>query len=422
MINKIIGTIGSRVYVGIVLLIILGLHSKNLGAEILGKIAIFRLGLTINHLFASIFSGPAVVYLGNRISINRLVLPTIFWVIASTLLLSVLQTVFHLVSDQYFFHLILLSILYSSQSFLEQILLSKQKIKIYNISSVIYHTLLLLSCLLLIFSLHWKTEDVFFYSMYTALIGCNVFLFATTWSNFNLSQFTFNSKIARIIFNYGFWVQINNFVQTLNYRFSLILLDLYWGKKIVGYFSAALQLAEAIWIIAKSLATVQYTKIASNKSKAYAIDLTLLLSKASFIFSFFAAIILLLIPEKTIGFYLGKDFTNVKETLFYLIPGILFFSVSLIYCHYFSGLGKFFYNSAGSIISLVIIVIGGMLVIPDHGSKAAALVNSAGLLGMLIFNIIILTRNEQIKFTKLFAAKKDIQRSIRILKDYLKIN
>jgi O-antigen/teichoic acid export membrane protein len=420
VINKIIGTVGTRVYAGIVLLLILGLHSKNLGAEILGELAIFRFALTINHLFASTLSSP-VVFVGNRISLNRLILPSFVWIIVCSLALSGIQTMFHLVQFEHLVHLIILSILYSSQSFFEQVLLSKQLIRSFNLSAVLYHSALLASCIVLIFGFGWKNENVFFYSMYIGLLTSNVFLIGVTRNLFNISQFTFRTKIFGILFSYGFWVQLTNFVQTLNYRIALIILDVYWGKKVVGYFSAGLQLAEAIWIIGKSLATVQYSKIANNKSKDYAIDLTLLLSKASFVISMIAGICLLLVPEKTLGFYLGKDFTNVKIIILYLMPGILFFSVSLIYAHYFSGRGKFILNTAGSVISLVIIIIGGFILIPEYGAKGAAIVNSAGMTGMLLYNIIVLLSVDKISFGKLLFAPNDLKKAVRIIKDYLKI-
>jgi O-antigen/teichoic acid export membrane protein len=420
VINKIIGTVGARVYVGIVLLVILGLHSKNLGAEILGELAIFRFALTINHLFASTLSSP-VVFVANRISLNRLILPSFAWIIICSIALSVIQFLFNLVDTNHLYHLILLSLLYSSQTFFEQVLLSKQGIKVFNFSAILYHTTLLATCLVLIFNFGWKTEDVFFYSMYCALAASNIFLIIVTRSFFTLSKFSFRFKIAGILFSYGIWVQLANFAQTLNYRIALILLDFYWGKKVVGYFSAGLQLAEAIWIIAKSLATVQYTKIANNKSRDYAIDLTLLLSKASFVVSFLAGAVLVLLPEKTLSFYLGKDFTNINNIILYLMPGILFFSISLIYSHYFSGRGKFMLNTVGSIISLAIIIAGGFLVIPTYGAQGAALVNSAGMLGMLIYNCAILLSIEKIPFHKLLFARNDLKKAVRLIKDYLRI-
>lgn len=419
MINKIIGTVGTRVYVGIVLLVILGLHSKNLGATILGELAIFRFALTINHLFSSTLSSP-VVFVANRISLNRLVLPTFIWIVLCSLTLSGIQTLFHLVEVDHFYHLVILSLLYSSQTFFEQVLLSKQLIKLFNFSAVLYHTVLLGTCLVLIFNLGWKTADVFFHSMYMGLIASNVFLLIVSRTFFNISKFSFRLKIVGILFHYGFWVQMANFAQTLNYRIGLVLIDLYWGKKVVGYFSAGLQLAEAIWIIAKSLATVQYSKIANSKSKEYAIDLTLLLSKASFLISLVAGTLLVLIPEKTLSFYLGKDFNNVNIVILYLMPGILFFSVSLIYTHYFSGRGKFMVNTGGSLISLAIIIVGGLMAIPKYGVHGAALINSAGMLGLLIYNIAFLLSAEKIPFRKLLFARNDLKKVITTIKEYLK--
>ncbi len=419
MINKIIGTIGTRVYVGVILLIILGLHSKNLGAEILGKLAIFRLALTINHLFSSVFSGP-IVYVGNRISINKLVLPTITWIIVCSILLSFIQLFFNLIESAQLVHLLLLSLLYSFQTFLEQVLLCKQKIKLFNISALLYHTILILMCVILIFCFSWKDENVFYFSMYGALIASNVFLFLYSYKFFNIKQFSFKLKIASILFSLGFWVQINNFIQTLNYRICLVFLDMYWGKKIVGYFSAALQLAEAIWIIAKSLATVQYAKIAATKSKEFAVDLTLLLSKISFFVSLFASILLLIIPKSALGYFLGKDFSNLNEILIYLMPGILLFSISLIYCHYFSGRGKFYFNTIGSLISLLIILYLAPVYLPHYGAIGAAAINSAGLLGMLLFNVSILLFVDKINPMRLIPTPNDFKRGFAIIKDYLK--
>lgn len=421
MINKILGTIGARLFSGIVLLLILGLHSKYLGVAILGQLAVFRLAATINHLFASVFSGPAIVYLGNRISVNKLVIPTIFWVIGCTFILSVVQIVLHLIPSHYFYDLILFSLMLSSQTFFEQTLLIKQKVKEYNLSSFIYHSVLIISTLVLIHSYELRNERTFFIASYIAMSSSLVFLFFASFKQFSIREFSFRPRIAFIIFNYGFWVQVNNFIQTMNYRFSLLALDHFWGKTAVGFFSAALQLAEAIWIIAKSLATVQYARISSNKSKQYAMDLTLLMSKASFFASLAACLFLLILPESFIVYYLGSEFHKVKYTITLLLPGILFFSVSLIYCHYYSGIGQFFMNSIGSIISLVIIVIGGLLIIPSYGVQGAAFVNSAGLAGMWIYYFILLTAREKTSVASVFPAKNDIKRSIKIVRDYLKV-
>lgn len=398
----------------------LGLHSKFLGAEILGEIALVRFGITANHLFSSVYSGPSIVFLANRISINRIVLPALFWVIGCVFLLSVVQSVLNLVDFSYFWHLVTLSLLYSIQSFLEQVLLSRQLIKSYNFATFLHHSVMIAATVFLIFFSNWTGIPVFFYSLYAAFLFSLIFLFGATWEAFEVREFSFNMRIARIIFNYGFWVQVNNFVQTLNYRISLLLLANYWGKTAAGYFSSALQLAEAIWIVSKSLATVQYARIAANRSRIYAIDLTLILSKVSFFLSLGAAIVLVFIPEETLGYYLGKDFTHVKQVIVYLLPGILFFSISLIYCHYFSGLGKFYFNFIGSGISLVIIATLGLMLIPKYGIDVAALVNSLGLLGMFIYYILLLTFKEKINPLKLLPARYDFQRSYGIIRDYLK--
>lgn len=419
MIGKIIGTIGSRLFAGLVLLVVLGLHSKNLGAEVLGKLAIFRLSLTINHMFSSVFSGPAVVYIGNRISINKMVVPGILWVLLCSFLLSIVQCQINIIPFNYFWPLVVLSLLYSIQSFLEQVLLSKQKVYLYNASTFIHHFILLFANLIFIFYIEEKNENVFFNSMGIALFTSSIFLLFITHRYFNVKEFIFRKKIAGIMFYYGIWGQLNNVIQTLNYRISLLFLDYCWNKKVVGYFSAGLQLAEAVWIISKSMATVQYAKISSHKTKEYAIELTLLMSKTSLALSLFASVLLVLLPEQTLIYYLGNDFANIKTIVLFLLPGILFFSVSLIQCHYFSGTGRFYLNTVGSVISLVLISGLGFFLIPLHGASGAAIANSIGLLGMLLFNLFILLSVEKISFRKMLPGLSDIRRSKKIIREIL---
>ncbi len=416
MLLRILSTIGSRLFAGFVLLIILGLHSKYLGVIILGQLAIFRFGASINHLFASVFSGPAIVYLGNRVPVSRLFLPSLLWVILCVSILSMLQFYFEVVSYKYLIHLILFSFLLSTQSFLEQILLSDQRIYKYNISAYIYHAVLLLSTSLLIFNFKMRDENVFFISTYISLSVTLFYLLIVTLDQFNTRELKFDFNIAKTLFNYGFWVQANNFIQMMNYRLSLLFLYKYVGDKAAGYFSAALQLAEAIWIIAKSIATVQYTKISAKLSNESAIQLTLLLSKVSFFISLAASLAFFCIPNEFYIAYLGKEFLGIRTVIVYLLPGILFFSVSLIYCHYYSGLGKFWANTIGSTITFIVIAVGRYFYIPFYELEFAAIINSIGLGTMLVYYVLLLRFESKVNFGRLLPRKKDLKEGIQIIK------
>lgn len=70
---------------------------------------------------------------------------------------------------------------------------------------------------------------------------------------------------------YGFAIQIANFAQLLNYRLSYYIIEFCSGRKALGVFDLGTKLSEAVWILPKSMATVQYARISNSKeNKIYA--------------------------------------------------------------------------------------------------------------------------------------------------------
>ena len=112
------------------------------------------------------------------------------------------------------------------------------------------------------------------------------------------------------------------------------------GLSKLGLFSVSVAIAEAVWIISKSISAIHYSKILNTQSSSLRIALTKKAAVNSFVLTVIALIVLFLIPEQFFAFMFGAEFSSVKELTIYLSPGILAIAVSNIYGHYFSGLGK----------------------------------------------------------------------------------
>ena len=418
MLKKIIGTAGTRIIIGFILLYILGVHAKYLGTDNLGLIALFKVALSFNTLISAIFGGAAVVYLSNRIAPEKLILPAILWIVFVSVTGSMLQAYLNVYPKEYLPDLILISILFSLQVFYEYFLLYMQRIKAYNVSAMLHHLTLLGLTLYFIFGNHLYNPYAYIYAMYGALgVSCS-YLMMITFTRLNYRKLSLEIPVIIQMVKYGFWAQVTNFIQTLNYRVCILFLDKFWGKSVVGYFSACLQLAEAVWIIAKSLAVIQYARISSSEDDKYNISLTLLLSKISLIFSLLATLALLLIPESIYITYLGPKFTDVKTSLLLILPGILFFSITLIYCHYFSGKGNFAVNTVGSLICLIIISISAQITIPEEGVVGAALSNSIGHFFLLAYYVILILGSGKASLPELLPQTSDLKRLKTVMKDY----
>ena len=135
-------------------------------------------------------------------------------------------------------------------------------------------------------------------------------------------------------------------------------------------------MSEKALIPGKAISMVQYAKISNIDDENEASQLTIKLLTVSVIIGFFAAIALIVIPEKLIRLLFGADFGEAKSILVYLAPGVVFMSISTIYSHYFAGLGKYKFNTMISSIGLLAIAVLSYSLIPIYGMKGAALATS----------------------------------------------
>jgi O-antigen/teichoic acid export membrane protein len=177
--------------------------------------------------------------------------------------------------------------------------------------------------------------------------------------------------LMKEILRFGAYVQFANIFQTLNYRLSLKFTDLFLGRGSVGVLSLGMQLAEGLWIISRSIATVQFSKLANSADREYGVRLTLTLAKATLLITAAAMVVLLAIPGSVFVFLFSDGFAQVKLVIASLAIGIVALSVSMILSGFFSGINKPWHNTISSAIGLVFTVLAGILLIPKYGIAGA---------------------------------------------------
>ncbi|MFI5203269.1 MAG: lipopolysaccharide biosynthesis protein [Flavobacteriales bacterium] len=418
MIRNILSTAGSRLITGFILLGVLFLHTNYLGTSILGDITLFKIALTINNLIAAICCGPAIVYVCNRYKPSEVFIPAFVWITITSIGISLTQALLGLFPTEYTGWMITCSFMFALQVFYENILLSRERILIYNTSALLHHTLLIAVTFYLIDFSPVLSAYNYIYALAIALAVNLTFLVFTTWKAMNYSMLRVKAEVFNLLFVSGFMAQLTNFIQTLNYRVSVYFLFRYWGKNAVGYFGACLQLAEAIWIIGKSLALIQYARLVSSKDKQYQVRFTLLFSKVCLLFTLLASGCILVLPEHFMVYVLGPEFAGVKYYLLLLIPGILCFSLVLVLAGFYSAQGRFYVNTIGSALSLMIIAISGYMVIPENGITGASIVYSTGLAALMVFYLFIFTIYNRVSLLQFFPNRADFKQVKSIIRDY----
>jgi O-antigen/teichoic acid export membrane protein len=188
----------------------------------------------------------------------------------------------------------------------------------------------------------------------------------------------FNAWIAAIkkLATLGLYNQIAAFAQILNFRLSYYLLNSYFGKEEVGIYSNAVSIAESIWLISRSIATVQHSKIVNSHDANYSLALTSQLNRLNFAISVAMIVVLVCIPESWYMFLFGDEFRNINRIIWTLGPGIIFFGIALILGYFFSSTGRPYINTIASSAGLIITLIMGFAVIPSYNSYGAGITAS----------------------------------------------
>lgn len=410
MIAKIFGTILSKVLTAGIGFLVVILTTKELGSAARGEIALMLLNISIIGLFQGIFNGSSLIYLTPRHSFSPLLLISNLYTILLGIGLTYLLWAVHLVEANQLNFLLFLSFFQGLLTTSQSLLLGKEKIVYYNYLEI-FKTLTLISAILVSFYIYRTINlEVVFYAYLISYIV--PFLIGFYWliPFFKAKKQETNLRLIVVdSLKYGFQIQLNNISQMINYRFSFFLIEKLKGKAELGVFSVALSLSEAIWIICKSIATFQYSKLVNTTDRTEQKRITLLSLHLSFYATLPLIVLLLLLPDSFFNLLFGKDFDSLKIILLALSLGILELSYFTIINHYFTGIGKNKINVIGSIIGNTVTIIACSFLIPILGSFGAGLATSLTYLFMLIYLVLQFKKESQVSILELLPSLSSIR-------------
>jgi len=411
MIRNILNTLFIRSFnAGLAFLIVI-LTARLLGAEVRGQISIFVLNVTLIFQVMSIFGGSSLVYYSPRRKLLPLINTNIAWSLIAVPLVVVILYYLGFVQTGHVPILLVTGFVLSWYMSGLNILLGFEKIKSYNFLTLVQ--MLILTVLFVGFIFLKKFDGfekwfwAYFISILVALAGvAGIVMKIIKWHSPGIKWVD-----VRDMFNYGKWTQGAYFIQLLNYRIGFYILFHFWGNATVGVYSTAAAIAESIWLISKSISMVLFARIVNLKDQDESLKLTILYGRLSFYFSLVFVALLLLLPDVFYTWLFGNEFIGIKRLLILLIPGILLFSITTVYGHYFSGIGRPKINSFTSIIGLVFTLIFGFALIPVYGRNGVAVTASLSFIASGIFVTIQIIREPGVTFTMLLPKKSDIAKT-----------
>jgi O-antigen/teichoic acid export membrane protein len=223
-------------------------------------------------------------------------------------------------------------------------------------------------------------------------------------------------KAVPEMFRLGFFAQIANISQILNYRLCYYLIDNFLGRASLGKFSVGVQVSESTWLISRSIATIHYSNVSNSENAERARCSTILFVKFISVVTALLLLFILLLPNSLFEFVFGKDFTGIPWIIFSLGFGIISLSVNMMFSAFFSGTGKIYLNTYGSLIGLTITLCTAFILIPKYGIIGAAIVNSISYCSTTIYSIVVFKNTTGTKLHEFLINYYDFNRLMNSIK------
>jgi len=370
-------TFGIRISAAIISLLIVVVAGQMLGAQILGQISLMIVSITIINLVGGFAGGSALVYLIPRNKDKALLPVSQLWAIVSGFATATILYLIDAFPAELVLHVFVLGIIGSLIQNYMSVLLANQRIKEHNLLTLLQSVLMVAVLLLLTFGLKIDNILAYVFALYAAYIPVLVASALMVLRSNKAGQGSASTSL-KILFSYGSLVQLSSIFALLSYRLTYYYTEAWLGLAALGVLAVAAQISEAVWILPKSIALVQFSKIANLKRDSDSAQLTFFLGVVTTIFTLVALSVLVLIPDTIYTWIFGSDFVNINPVVQLFAPGIFAIALNIILSHYFSGSGRIAYNLIGSAIGLVTVAVVGWLLIQGGDISSAAMVSTVG--------------------------------------------
>jgi O-antigen/teichoic acid export membrane protein len=181
-----------------------------------------------------------------------------------------------------------------------------------------------------------------------------------------------------ILYNlkHGWLGQISAVAYFLLLRLDQGLLEYYRGAAEVGIYSIAVYMGEMLWLLPGALTPLLVHSSAAHSSDPERDRTAARAVRIGIILTLAAGLPLFLLAEPLLALLAGGEYQASGLALRALLPGIVAFAPGVVLAGDFIGRGKAHWNTQASVLTVVVNLIAGVLLIPEHGPVGAAWASS----------------------------------------------
>ncbi|MDQ2769814.1 MAG: polysaccharide biosynthesis C-terminal domain-containing protein, partial [Bacteroidota bacterium] len=178
---------------------------------------------------------------------------------------------------------------------------------------------------------------------------------------------------ARELARHSRGAHLSNLLAFANYRFSYYAVAGLAGPAALGVLSVGVALAEAIWLIPRSTALIQYVALVNAADKRGQTHAALRGSRLTLLATAAAVGTLAAVPAGWLAGFFGPEFGAAHGVILALAPGILVNGAGMQASTYFAGVARYGVNNRATLLGLAITAPACLLLVPRLGIVGAAL-------------------------------------------------
>ncbi len=380
MFKKILGTGFTRGLNTLCNAMTLWLGTKFLGAAEWGIAALVQLDVSLLLIGVELLAGSGLVYYTPRKKASTLMAVSYSWIIVIMVFYTLLFFIFghfgffhNIVPEGYERLTLLMVFIYSFHNFNMNFLLGKERVGLFNWVFATQFLTQFGTFILFILLFHINDARGLLYSMlagYMAgtLIGGIALMRLVRWEKPDPLW-----PAIKELFNYGGIIQLSTLVHILNKRLSAYILKSNWDYKTVGVYFSGTQISEGVKLVGHSISLVQFSSISNTNEETVAARLTIRFMKISVLLTILVMAVFCILPVSFYEWVFTKEFSQIKQVILLLAPGVVMLSANTIFSHYFSGTDRPKYNLFASLIGLAVTIPCAWFMIPRWGIAGAAI-------------------------------------------------
>lgn len=298
------------------------------------------------------------------------------------------------------------------------IILGQQRITHYNAFTLLRAITFLLLIMILLLGINIGLDSLVMAWIFAELVGV-IFSLSVILRNKQFKMLPFDLEIFRKTIRFGIVGYSGNIIQFFNYRLDLLFLAHFATTAVVGYYSVAVNLVEALWYIPAAVGTVLFART-PHVDTLYSNMHTPIICRSTLFITSVSALVLIIISSIIVPFMFGQEFIASVKPLWILIPGVVALSVCKVLSNELTGRGKPGVNVLVAIIALSVNIPLNVILIPKLGMVGGAIATSTAYLVASIVVLFIFSRISGNKITDILIIKKsDLKGFVQNVRSYV---